>query len=276
MTLRDGFRAPRAGGAAGGATTPGDELVDFLVDHREQVVPILRSGALADALAAWWARWLRRKSQFAQLDVGTVTDGYRRALAQVADVLAAGGAAEAVREVLVRHHRGVMGFIASLDPPDAVSAEYSASLQLQVLGLAADALAEPILDVGCGTNASLVRALRDAGKDAKGLDRDAPPDVGVVADWLAFDYGQGQWGTVVSHLAFSLHFLHHHLAGRQLAFTYARQYMAILHSLRPGGTFAYVPALPFIEDLLPTDTYRVERTPVTGTDQTATRVVRLG
>ena len=275
MTLRERLLADLDRWSDRGGTTPGDELVDFLVERRREVGPPLRSDALAEALAAWWVRWLRRKSQFAQLDARTVADGYRRALAQVADVLAGSGSTEAVREILASHHRGVMGYIASLDPPDTVSAEYSAGLQLRVLGLSAETLAEPILDVGCGANASLVRALRDAGLDATGIDRDAPTDVGIAADWLTFAYGEDRWGTIVSHLAFSLHFLHHHLAGRPLAFTYAKRYMAILHSLRAGGTFAYVPALPFIEDLLPTETYRVERTPVPGTDQTSTRVVRL-
>jgi hypothetical protein len=275
MTLRERLLGDLDRWADRGGTVPGDELRDFLVERRREVAPMLRSDALAEALAAWWVRWLRRKSQFAELDARTVADGYRRALAEVADVLARAGATEKVAEILASHHRRVMGFIASLDPPDTVSAEYSAALQLQVLGLSAETLAEPILDVGCGANASLVRALRDAGHDATGIDRDAPADVGVVADWLGFVFGEDRWGTVVSHLAFSLHFLHHHLAGRPLAFTYAKQYMAILRSLRAGGTFAYVPALPFIEDLLPTETYRIERTPVAGTDQTSTRVVRL-
>ncbi len=36
-----------------------------------------------------------------------------------------------------------------------------------------------------------------------------------------------------------------------LAFEYARTYMRIVAALAPGGTFAYVPGLPFIEAMLP-------------------------
>ena len=91
MTLRQRLLADLDRWSDRGGTTPGDEVVDFLVERRGEVGPHLRSDALAEALAAWWVRWLRRKSQFAQLDARTVADGYRRALAQVADVLAGSG-----------------------------------------------------------------------------------------------------------------------------------------------------------------------------------------
>ncbi|NLH63351.1 MAG: hypothetical protein GX478_04045 [Erysipelotrichaceae bacterium] len=39
--------------------------------------------------------------------------------------------------------------------------------------------------------------------------------------------------------------------------------MKILYSLRIGGTWSYVPSVPFIEDLLPQDQYRLIRTSVT-------------
>ncbi len=66
-----------------------------------------------------------------------------------------------------------------------------------------------------------------------------------------------------SHLGLSLHFLRHHLvdgpAAETLALAHARAFMRILTSLRPGGSFAYAPALPFVEELLPTSDYRCER-----------------
>ena len=147
-------------------------------------------------------------------------------------------------------------------PREVTSATYSPELQLRILGLSIDALAEPILDVGCGAEASLVRHLRAAGKNARGVDREAPPDAGDRADWLAYDYGAGKWGTIVSHLGFSLHFMHQEMKSSDLAFEYGKTYMRLLRSLAKGGTFAYVPGLPFIEPMLPATDFEVKRVPL--------------
>ena len=68
---------------------------------------------------------------------------------------------------------------------------------------------------------------------------------------------------MISHLGLSLHFLRHHLvdgpAAETLALAHARAYMRILTSLRPGGSFAYAPALSSVEELLPASDYRCER-----------------
>lgn len=124
-------------------------------------------------------------------------------------------------------------------------AEYSPSLQLGVLGLSPDTLLEPVLDVVCGPSAGLVRCLRAEGITALGIDRAAPDDVGVVADWLTFPYGTARWGTMVSHLGLSLHFLRHQLGCSSqvsdLATAHAEAYMRVLRSLRVGGEFAYAP-----------------------------------
>ncbi|HTN52228.1 MAG TPA: class I SAM-dependent methyltransferase [Anaeromyxobacter sp.] len=144
-----------------------------------------------------------------------------------------------------------------------VSAEYEASTQLRVLGLDPARLAEPILDLGCGVEARLVRALRARGLEARGIDRLATPAEGIRrASWLEEPLPEATLGTVISHLGFSLHLLHHHLRPGEEALRYARRYMEILRALRPGGVFAYVPGLPFLEEHLPTAAWRVERTPV--------------
>ena len=142
-------------------------------------------------------------------------------------------------------------------------AEYSAALQLRVLALEPATLAEPILDLGCGSSASLVRELRRLGKDAHGLDR-APSSEPFVqlGDWLDLDLGRGRWGTVLSHMGFSNHFVHHHLGSGDAAARYARRYMDVLGALRPEGLFAYAPGLPFLERLLPLERYALSRHPV--------------
>ncbi len=145
-----------------------------------------------------------------------------------------------------------------------VSADYSAETQLLALHLDPAQLPPPILDLGCGRTAALVAHLRAAGKEALGLERltTAAPHV-LVGDWLEHDLGVARWGTVLSHLGFSLHFLHHHLRGGREPARYARRYLAILRALRPGGCFCYVPGLPFIEQHL-SQGYRVKRYPTLG------------
>jgi hypothetical protein len=146
-------------------------------------------------------------------------------------------------------------------PREVTSSTYSPELQLRVLGLSLDALKDPILDIGCGADAALVRHLRAAGKKASGIDREAPADVGDRADWLAYDYGDARFGTIVSHLGFSLHFMHQEMKSSEIAFEYGKTYMRILRALAKGGTFAYVPGLPFIEPMLPSD-FEVNRIPL--------------
>ncbi len=132
-----------------------------------------------------------------------------------------------------------------------ISGRYAPQLQWAALGLSPDSLKGPVLDLGCGEDAFLVRGLRDLGIEAYGIDRRAPQDVGLSGDWLTWDYGRDRWGTVISHLGFSLHFLHHHLGSEEQAARYAHAYLRIVRALVPGGTFAYVPSLPFFETHLP-------------------------
>ena len=144
------------------------------------------------------------------------------------------------------------------NPREVTSAEYSPELQLRVLGLTVDALREPVLDVGCGPDARLVGLLRNLDVTADGIDTRARPGVATRASWLDYDYGVARWGTVTSHLGFTLHFMHQEMKRSDLAYEYGRAYMRIVKSLAPGGTFAYIPGVPFIEAMLPKGKLRVE------------------
>jgi hypothetical protein len=162
-----------------------------------------------------------------------------------------------------------------------VSAEYSPELQLSILGLRLEELAEPILDLGCGERAGLVRYLRSQGKAAVGIDRYLSVEEGVrAADWFSLPLLPDSWGTVIAHQSFSLHFLHHHLGTGGEAERYARRYREILGALRRGGAFAYAPGLPFLEPLLSDREFRVTRLRVSGIpddpEQAARWVAPLG
>jgi hypothetical protein len=138
--------------------------------------------------------------------------------------------------------------------------EYTPELQSKLLGLDIADLQEPLLDVGCGSEARLVTYLRSLGVEAYGIDRLAETGTGVNSgDWLETTFEEGAWGTIVSHMAFSNHFMHHHLKADGNIRGYAHKYMELLRALRPGGNFIYSPCLPFMEDLLGTPTgYKIE------------------
>ncbi|MFT3838936.1 MAG: class I SAM-dependent methyltransferase [Myxococcaceae bacterium] len=226
---------------------PAPELLQAVADEQPRVV------SLAPSLAQHVQRRLQKKNQFAAITerpLYNVLEGWLKALADAP--------AEQRKDILSELPQRLSPMLKDLGARETVSHEYSPQLQLQVLQLDEKQLLAPVLDVGCGVAATLVMHLRSLGLDATGIDRDVKSDVALKADWLSYAYGEKKWGTVVSHLGFSLHFLNRHLSGSADAEKYARVYMAILRSLKPGGTFAYTPALPFIEEHLPPQLFKAE------------------
>jgi len=138
--------------------------------------------------------------------------------------------------------------------------EYSADLQSEILQLDLTTVMEPILDIGCGENATLVEYLRSNGKTAYGIDR-YPSEKSYIeiADWLEYDYDKNTWGTIISNMAFSNHFIHHHLREDGNYIAYAQKYTEILNSLKSGGSFHYAPDLSFIENFLDKNKYEISR-----------------
>ena len=141
-----------------------------------------------------------------------------------------------------------------------VCSEYSPDFQLGLLGLDPMSIQHPVLDLGCGKNGTLVKYLNQVGIRAIGVDRivDDFPFM-READWFDLDFKPDMWGTVISHMAFSNHFLFHHRYKNGKPRQYARLYMQILQSLKPGGAFIYSPGLPFIEEYLPESEFSVSK-----------------
>jgi hypothetical protein len=153
----------------------------------------------------------------------------------------------------------------SLRTPEGLrgrGAEYSAELQLRLLGLVDHRWLEPIVDLGCGVEARLLQHLRDRGLAATGLERRGRSPFVLAADWFDVRFEPGSLGTILSHLAFSLQFLHHHWRPGERAYTYAHKYMELLRSLAPGGLFCYAPGLPFIETILEPAEFEVTTLPL--------------
>ena len=138
-------------------------------------------------------------------------------------------------------------------------AVYSPQFQIDILGLNAAYIMPPVIDVGCGRDAALVRHLRQLGIEATGIDRDAGTGAHTVCDdYIDLEFKPDTYGTVISHMAFSnqLWYLKERSA-KQLC-KYERKFHEILASLKPGGCFVYMPGLPYLEETLP-DGYTVQR-----------------
>lgn len=209
-------------------------------------------------------RWLRSKNQFVAIDADTEEE-IESALVRLAGEVGAsplGAAQDALDDAL----DGLASVIrASLGgaPREVIASEYAPDVQLAVLGLRLSDVTSPVLDIGCGSKALLVRYLRTLGRDATGIDRDAPDDA-TRADWLTFDYAAAPWRTVLSHLGFSLHFLRAHRASEADARKYAETYIRITRALAPTGVFAYAPSLPFFESVLPKERFLIEHHRIQG------------
>lgn len=124
-----------------------------------------------------------------------------------------------------------------------VCKEYSANFQIAFLAIDITDLKQPILDLGCGSDANLVKYFINRGYDTFGLDRNlAMTDKHLIpTDWFNFTFKKNFWGTIISHMAFSNHFIfnHHYIHGKPEL--YARCYMSILSSLKPNASFYYSP-----------------------------------
>ncbi|MDR1759008.1 MAG: hypothetical protein LBR60_00610 [Fibrobacter sp.] len=154
--------------------------------------------------------------------------------------------------------------------------EYSAELQKEILHLDQIHLMEPILDIGCGKEAHLVKHLRSQGFEAYGIDRfsNELPYL-QKADWLNFDCGVEKWGAITSNLGFSNHFIHHHLREDGSFIEYAKKYMDILNSLKTGGCFCYAPDLPFIEEYLDEKNFLIKKYDIKNLSFKTTIIKRL-
>lgn len=151
--------------------------------------------------------------------------------------------------------------------PYVACSEYSSSLQWKILHLNPTTIVSPILDIGCGTQAHFVLDCQQRNLEAYGFDRSIEDEGQFVfqGDWLMFDYGTQKWGTILSHMAFSNHFAHHHFKKDGNYRDYARVYLRILESLQKGGTFVYSPDLPFMEGLLDKEIYQIDKYQITDT-----------
>jgi hypothetical protein len=157
-----------------------------------------------------------------------------------------------------------------------VCSEYSPDLQIDILQIDIDQIVEPVLDIGCGKQGSLVLFLCQKGIDAYGFDRFAYEHTVLSnSDWFKYKFEKEKWGTIISNLGFSNHFQHHHFRNDGNYIDYAKKYMDILTSLKIGGNFHYAPDLPFVEQYLDKDKYQLTKRRIGNHEFNSTKIERL-
>lgn len=139
--------------------------------------------------------------------------------------------------------------------------EYSAEFQIELLGIDIDHIKQPVMDIGCGSQANLVRYFRSLGFEAYGMDRhlDIQESYLNQVDWFDFYFEPGRWGTVVSNMGFTNHLNYAYLHDISQLERYLLKLKEIMESLSASGYFYYAPSLPFVEDKLSAKRYKVER-----------------
>ncbi len=262
----------------------GPDGVGFLVSHREELLDVFADpetfADLVNLFVEMALEFSYKSNQFiriTELERERLEEVYRSYLRKMERLIAEEGTVESLTrslELLVRDHfvelrshldrlpgEGVpRGADNNVFLTPVVCKEYSPALQLSILAIDPTELVEPILDIGCGRAGELVRHLRRLGLAAFGVDRLVEGSSYLMkADWVHLPMEPGSWGTVISHMAFSNHFIFQHLYRFGAPEEYARQYTSILASLKPGGSFFYSPGLPFIEKYLAEEEFSVRR-----------------
>ena len=171
------------------------------------------------------------------------------------------------------HYPKIVSFVAERYPPALTNglrllrqlgrvpaSEYSAELQLRLLGLDIEKIIDPLLDIGCGTNANLVKFLRSQDLEAYGIDRSvkSTEDYLLETDWFEYDYGSNKWGTIVSNLSFANHLVYAQRYEADKVTKYLDTFFKILDSLRKDGIFAFAPAVELLANQIDLSKYKME------------------
>ncbi len=170
-------------------------------------------------------------------------------------------------QIITEHYVKLSNILASINEVKLIKRsknipcfEYSAKFQIELLNIDLNNIKEPILDLGCGSKAYLVKYLSTLGLDVYGVDRLIESKSNTIqADWFNYKLKSNNYGAIISHLSFTNHFKRNHYKKDGNHIAYARKYKDLLNSLKPGGEFYYTPDLPFIEQFLSPDLFTVTK-----------------
>lgn len=141
-----------------------------------------------------------------------------------------------------------------------VCEEYSAQLQIELLGINVSHIREPVIDIGCGSYANLVRYLRSLDIRAYGFDRSLKVQEPYLksVDWFDYPFEPDTWGTIISNMAFTNHLVFAYQHDSVQFEQYLLKMRDVLESLTIGGIFYYAPSLPFVEQRFTPTQYKVK------------------
>lgn len=191
-------------------------------------------------------------------DCNTILEIYHKLVENISDFN------KDYERIALEHYTEVKNFInefTSRKEENIKSSEYTPEFILEILDVKKDELKGTSLDIGCGKKGKLVEFLASKGMDAYGLDIDCEDTERLEQeDWLLKDYPENTYDLITSNLTFSKCFndANSEEQNDQECIEYAQAYMKILSSLKVGGKWHYVPAVTFIEELLPEDKYEVD------------------
>jgi hypothetical protein len=198
-----------------------------------------------------------QKNQYLTLtqdDYQKVMDIYKKLILNLKKVDDNNNKEAQVVGIIRQHREKLIEVLKTKNEDDEViipCSEYSYGLQEKVLQINPIDLCEPIIDIGCGQKALLVKDLLQKGKDAFGIDQYVSFDKKILNEnWFDFHFIPRKWGTVISHMAFTNHFRRSITYKTSDRARYEGKYLEILESLKPGGGFIYCPRIPEVEEMI--------------------------
>ncbi|MGH0053642.1 MAG: hypothetical protein ACQ5SW_09665 [Sphaerochaetaceae bacterium] len=209
---------------------------------------------------------INQYTHFSPSDLTVLQNIYRNTF----EVITEENPAEAMRQ----HHKNLSKWLSMFYPEkfktalrdtpvigQVVNEEYSPQLQMEIYNIDPKSLREPVLDLGCGAKARLVKQLQFLGVHAIGIDRtlDEENSFCIKKDWFSYTFEKKTWGTIIANMSFTNHLLYTFQNDKEKLYAYLITYKEILASLKNGGCFAYAPSVPMIEDRLDPSQYEVDR-----------------
>lgn len=264
--------------------SPDESFISFCFQNKKEIIDVLADAQFQCKLIELCCKnviaFNTKSNQF--LNIPNDLDEslkaiYLSLINDISEILSSSATKEILRrtyKLILRNHLGKFKSLIESNISDSeeskalfftekVCSEYSPELQINILGIDLNELKDPIIDLGCGTNALLVEYLREKGFKAIGVDRIVKPKPYLFPySWDEFPFPSSFFGTVISHMAFTNHFVFQHNSSTAEPEKYARIFMKVLHALRKGGKFIYAPGVPFFEEYLPIDEYFISSFPI--------------
>ena len=194
-----------------------------------------------------------------------IFDIYKMLINKLKDITAYNNLEDKIRSI-VKEHR--IRLIEIINKPSVIDnseviipcSEYSYNLQVSILRINETNIREPIIDIGCGKHANLIKELEKRYNNVYGIDQYINDKSNVICEnWFDFNFKSNTWGTIIAHMSFTNHYR------RSISFSspelnnYSNKYVEILESLKDGSYFIYTPSIPEVEDELDEDKFEIRK-----------------